>query len=317
MGSSNSKTVLITGAAGFIGLNIVKSFLNKGFSVCAMVHENFPEELRTLGAKVINADITSKKSVLWALGDFKPQILVHAAGISSDIGCDDLFRKINFEPIKYLAKIPTEKFIYISSTDVYGIKDFNGENEEELPLEEHPINPYPKYKIMSEMWLAENLDKSKYVVIRPAAVFGCGDLTLEKRFLKFLKSSPFIFHFGKWKGKNRWPLACVTRLADCVVILAKTDEYDGQAINVIDDKHTSIDEYYCEVLKNHLPDKKFIILNLPMWVGKLIGIVSTFLSNLMNLKEPLFDPTYYAVCHMSANLDFSSAKINRIFRFEK
>ena len=309
---SNKKTVLITGAAGFIGLNIVKSFLKQGFKVCAMIHENYPEELKNIGAKVIKADIKSRRSVLWALLDFKPQILVHAAGISSDIGSDEIFREVNFEPIKYLAKIPTEKIIYISSTDVYGIKDFNCETEEELPFEEHPINPYPKYKILSEKWLEENLDKSKYVIIRPAAVFGCGDLTLEKRFLEFLKASPFVFHFGKWKGKNRWPLACVTRLADCVVKLAEIDEYNGQAINIIDDKRTSIDEYYREVLEKNFPNKRVIFVNLPLWVGKILGSISTFLSNFLQLKKPLFDPTYYAVCHMSSNLDFSSAKLNKI-----
>ncbi len=312
MESLNKKTVLVTGAGGFIGLNIVKSFLKKGFKVCAMIHENYPEELKNIGAKVIKADIKSRRSVLWALLDFKPQILVHAAAISSDIGSEELFRKVNFEPIKYLAKIPTEKIIYISSTDVYGIHDFNCETEEELPFEQHPINPYPKYKILSEKWLEENLDQSKYVIIRPGAVFGCGDLTLEKRFLDFLKSSPFIFHFGKWKGKNRWPLACVERLADCVVKLSETDEYNGQAINIIDDKRISIDEYYREVLKKNFPKKKVLFLNLPLWLGKMIGSISTFLSNLLQLKKPLFDPTYYAVCHMSANLDFSSAKLNKI-----
>ena len=44
-------------------------------------------------------------------------------------------------------------------------------------------------------------------------------------------------------------------------------------------------------------------------VGKLFGLISTITSNILKLKDPIFDPTYYAVHHVSSNLDFSSAKM--------
>ncbi|MFQ8626456.1 MAG: NAD-dependent epimerase/dehydratase family protein [Candidatus Gastranaerophilaceae bacterium] len=42
---SLNKSVLITGAGGFIGLHAVKVFLNAGFEVHAMVHKRIPQEL--------------------------------------------------------------------------------------------------------------------------------------------------------------------------------------------------------------------------------------------------------------------------------
>ena len=181
--------------------------------------------------------------------------------------------------------------------------------DENTPLKEYPQNPYPKYKIMSENWLRENC--RRYVIIRPAAVFGEGDKTLEKRVVDFLKTSPYIVHFGKWKGKNRWPLANVKNVANTIVAVSEFDDFNNQAITIIDSKKTTIDEYYREIAARYFPGKKFKNLYLPLWVGKVLGIISTTLSNLFNLRQPLFDPTFYAVHHVSSNLDFSSAKMEK------
>ena len=83
------------------------------------------------------------------------------------------------------------------------------------------------------------------------------------------------------------------------------------AITIIDSKKTTIDEYYREIAVRYFPDKKFKNLYLPLWIGKFLGIISTTLSNLFNLRQPLFDPTFYAVHHVSSNLDFSSAKMEK------
>lgn len=300
MGSSN-KTVLVTGAAGFIGLNIVKAYASRNWNVYALVHKNIPDELRDMrNVQIIQGDVTE------TMPQADVDIVVHAAGLASDIGKDEVFRKINFEPVKLLSRLPKDKFIYISSSDVYGIKDFVNADEN-TPLVEYPKNPYPKYKIMSENWLRENC--RKYVIIRPAAVYGEGDRTLEKRVIDFLRTFPFIVHFGKWKGKNRWPLANVKNVADTIVAVSNSDKFDNQAITIIDPKRTTIDEYYRKIAKKYFPEKKFRTICFPFWFGKFIGLISTMCSNLIGLKRPLFDPTFYAVHHVSSNLDFSSDKM--------
>lgn len=312
---SLNKSVLITGAGGFIGLNTVKMFSGRGWNIYALVHKNIPDYLREMSdVKIIQTNILDEKTLDKDLANINPDVVVHIAGLASDVGSDETFRKINFETVKYFAKIPKKKLIYISSTDVYGIKDFNGEDEEHIPFEENPLNPYPKYKIESEKWLRENLDKSRYVIIRPAAVWGEGDKTLENRAYEFLKVSPFIVHFGKWKGNNRWPLANVKNVAGVIYSCAMYDDFDGEAINIIDEKRTTIDEYYRQVGKKYFPDKKFKTITLPLWVGKLIGLISTFFSNLFKMKKPLFDPTYYAVHHVASNLDFSCSKMKIVLQ---
>lgn len=299
------KSVLVTGAGGFIGLNVVKEYAKFGWKVYALVHHNIPKELERMdNVIVVQGDVTDAAFMSQFIG--KVDIVAHVAGLAKDIGSDEKFRRLNFEPIKYLSTIPKEKIVYVSSSDVYGIKDHNNADEN-TPMIEYPQNPYPRYKIMSEIWLRENC--KKYVIIRPAAVWGEGDKTLESRVIDFLKSSPYIVHFGKWRGKCRWPLANVKNVAKTIVSVSTFDKFDNQAITIIDPEKTTIDEYYRNVANKYFPNKKFKSLYLPLWIGKLIGFISTTISNLLGLKDPIFDPSFYAVHHVSSNLDFSSDRM--------
>ena len=306
---SNKKTVLVTGAGGFIGFNVVKEYVKQGWYVYALVHRNIPQELETLqNVEILKGDVTSEESINSL--NLNVDVIAHVAGLASDIGSDRVFRKINYEPIKFLSKIPKKKIIYVSSSDVYGIKDLNNADENS-ELVEFPINPYPRYKIKSENWLRENC-KSPYVIMRPAAVYGEGDKTLEKRVVEFLKSSPYIVHFGKWKGQNRWPLANVKYVAQTIVAVSETDKFDKEAITIIDSEKTSIDEYYRSIANKYFPNKTFKTITFPFWFGKLLGLISTSISNVFKLKQPIFDPTFYAVHHVSSNLDMSSEKMLKV-----
>ena len=73
------------------------------------------------------------------------------------------------------------KFVFISTADVYGIRDFSGEDVSTLRFDDNLRNPYPRYKIKSELWLKANLPPERFACIRPAAVWGPGDETLERR----------------------------------------------------------------------------------------------------------------------------------------
>ncbi|MBQ9245545.1 NAD-dependent epimerase/dehydratase family protein [bacterium] len=309
--SNKKQTVLVTGAGGFIGLNVVKEYVKQGWFVYALVHKNIPDELKNLNdVQIIRGDVTSKEQILGLKIDV--DVVAHVAGLASDIGSDKTFSKINYEPVKYLSEIPKVKFVYVSSSDVYGIKDLDNADENS-PLVEFPKNPYPRYKIKSENWLRENC-KVPFVIIRPAAVYGEGDKTLEKRFVDFLKCSPFIVHFGKWKGQNRWPLANVKNVAATIVAVSQMNKYDGEAVSIIDSDTITIEGYYRTLAEKYFPEKHYKTITFPFWFGKLLGFISTALSNILKLRHPIYDPTFYAVHHVSSNLDMSSKKMEQILQ---
>jgi nucleoside-diphosphate-sugar epimerase len=317
---SSNKTILITGGGGFIGHHIVRIFAKHNWKVYVLIHRFLPEEFKAMpNVEIIKGSITDEditKKILSVTGG-RPPIVLHAAALASDVGTDKIYKKLNFNSVKTFALLPSQKFIYISSSDVYGVKDFNGEDEDSLPFETKPLSPYPKYKIESEKWLRANLPSNKYVILRPAAVYGEGDKSIGKRMIEFLSKSRFIIHFGKWKGQNRWPAADVENVAKVAYVAAFCSDFDGKAINVIDDERITLDAFYRRVGEKHFPGKKFTSITLPFWFGKLLGFISTTLSNLLGRTTEIFDPSFYAVHHVASNLDFSSARQNEALEIYK
>jgi len=280
--------VLITGAAGFIGGYTVTEFVNAGWHVLALVHRHVSPQLESLAASgsvtLIKGDVTNPDTL--ALPDTRLDAIVHCAGRASDVGWRSEFRKTNFESVQYLVELTKKRdvprFVFISTTDVYGMRDFHGETEDELPLLNNVHNAYPEFKIAAEQWIREHLPAERYAIIRPAAVWGVGDTTLTGRAVAFLRSSPWIMHFGKRRGQNRWPMAHVRNVASAIHLAATMPEVAGQAINVLDSEVTTVDEFYRLIAAIYLPQKRFRSITLPLLLGKGFGWIISVISDLFN-----------------------------------
>ncbi|MFI4911034.1 MAG: NAD-dependent epimerase/dehydratase family protein [Sedimentisphaeraceae bacterium JB056] len=319
---ADNKIALITGAAGFIGLHTVKRFVSEGWFVYAVIHRRQSsrlDELQHQGKVLIfKSDVTDFEELKQLFEKLPEKIsaVVHCAGRASDIGRAKEFRTTNFDSVRYLGELVSSydipRFVFVSTTDVYGMRDFHGEDESQLDYAARPINNYPKYKILAEKCIKDNMAPEKWCILRPAAVWGCDDPTMTKRLRDFFASSPFIIHFGKWKGQNRWPAVHVDSVADACYLGAVADEAAGEEINVIDTEKISVDQFYRRIIKQYFPDKKFYKICLPFWVGWCAGAVVSGISNLFNLSTPIADPSLYAAYSVSSNLDFSGQKLLRI-----
>jgi len=145
-------------------------------------------------------------------------------------------------------------------------------------------------------------------------VWGPGDTTLMPRIVRFLRSTPFIIHFGKWKGKNVWHLAYINNVTRMVYAAATAEEALGEVYNVADKERTSIDDYYRMLMSVFMPEKKVRSITLPYWSGEILGLASSTLSKLLNRKHPLFDPSLYGLHHVSHNIEFSHEKSEALLR---
>ena len=269
-----------------------------------LVHRRQPKDPAP-GAEYVAGDMSDSSGLRRQVEAIAPDVIVHAAALASDVGPDSLFRKLNYEPVVTLAPLAKRKFVFISTADVYGIRDFSGEDVSTLKFDDNLHNPYPRYKIMSELWLKANLPPERFACIRPAAVWGPGDETLERRVADFLRSSPFIVHFGKWRGRNRWPLADVRRVAEAAWLAATTNRWDGDGVTVIDSRRITAEEFYRETAARLFPGRKYRTLCLPMWLGVCIGRLSSSIASALRLTHVPFDPSYYALKTVSSNLDFT------------
>ncbi len=106
--------------------------------------------------------------------------------------------------------------------------------------------------------------------------------------------------------------AGISDLHKVVYTTAICSDFDGEAINIIDEKRTSINEYYQQTAREYFAEKTFTSITLPFWLGKIIGKISTTLTNLLGRTTELFDPTFYSVHHVAFNLDFSCKKQNEV-----
>ncbi len=295
--------VLVTGAGGFIGGHIARRFAAAGWRVTGLVHCRRPKE-PVPGAEYVEGDISDATALGRLVESIAPDVIVHAAALASDVGPDSLFRKLNYESVVTLAPLAKRKFVFISTADVYGIRDFSGEDVSTLRFDDNLRNPYPRYKIKSELWLKANLPPERFACVRPAAVWGPGDETLERRVADFLRASPFIVHFGKWRGRNRWPLADVRRVAEAAYLAATTSRWDGDGVTVIDSRKVTAEEFYRETAARLFPGRRYRTVCLPMWLGVCIGRLSSFIAAVMRRTHVPFDPSYYALKTVSSNLDF-------------
>ncbi len=320
------KHVFITGAAGFVGEHIMRTFLDDGWHVLALVHRTIPATIKPHQGQItyIRGDIRDTETFrnqigkTLAVNGAKLDAIVHCAARASDTGWRSAFRATNYEAVENLVRmsraLDCQRFVFISTTDVYGLRDYHGEQEEELTCNPRPRNPYPVYKLRAEQMLQRALPPEKWSIIRPAQVWGQGDKTLTPRIVNFLRHAPCIIHFGKWRGTNRWPLAHVSTVATATLLAATAPEAAGRAINIVDNEHTTIEQFYRILADVYLPGKTFRSITLPFWCGYVYGTIISAISNLLNLDHPFTDPSLYALYSVSHNLDFGNQRMQELFR---
>jgi nucleoside-diphosphate-sugar epimerase len=171
------KNILVTGGAGYVGSILTRRLLEKGYHVSVLDLMIYGEEVLPdhPNLKKLKGDIRDIKLLKSAIPGH--DAIIHLACISNDPSFElnpELGKSINldaFEPMVQIARdSEVKRFIYASSSSVYGIKD-EPYVTEEMMLE--PLTDYSKFKAMCEEILAKYQSPGfTTVTIRPATVCG-------------------------------------------------------------------------------------------------------------------------------------------------
>jgi len=155
--------VCVTGHRGYTGRKLVPALEKSGHEV-----------LRTmdwLEGKDIRSSSVIKK------GFDGCDTIIHLANISNDPSFDlkpGLAKSVNWEcfpmMIEEAAKSGVKRFIFASSSSVYGVKKEKNVTED-LLLE--PLTEYSKYKALCEEYLIQACpEEMEFIIVRPATICG-------------------------------------------------------------------------------------------------------------------------------------------------
>lgn len=240
------KKIVLTGGAGYVGCVLVPKLLKAGYSVIVYDLMLFGDKglpkhdnLQVVQGDIRDTDLLAKH--------FKGvDTVIHFACISNDPSFElqpDLSRTINydcFEPMVAAAKKSgVKRFIYASSSSVYGVSDAP-EVTEEHPLV--PLTDYNKYKGLCEPLLLKYQSPDfTTVIIRPATVCGYSprmrlDLTVNI-LTNLAVNKGAITVFG---GTQKRPNIHVDDLADLYVLLMElpSEKIAGETFNAGYQNHT-------------------------------------------------------------------------------
>lgn len=255
----SQKTVLLTGAAGFIGSNFLKYMFDKYpnyrfIVIDALTYagslDNIPEYIQNSPRFIfIHDTITNEKIVDAAMS--KSQLVVHFAAethVTRSIYDDTIFfitdvigtRVLMNAVVKYSKNI--ERFIHISTSEVYG-------TAESEPMDEnHPLNPRSPYAAAKA-----GADRLAYsycctfnvpvVILRPFNNYGPHQ-HLEKLIPHFITSAirgePLTIH-GTGEQMRDWLyVQDMAKAVDSVLHVENFDLVKHQVINIGSGISTSV-----------------------------------------------------------------------------
>jgi nucleoside-diphosphate-sugar epimerase len=234
------KTMLLTGATGFIGGALFRRLNGYGLDVVGTVR--LPEEAASLRDKGFRAEVLDlADDGSWHDLLRGVDTVFHIAAVFQEVECPrETYDRVNhkgaFKLVKTADRAGVERFVHCSTVGVYG-------DVLEVPAtEESPFNPmdiYHETKLEGERAIlayAETLPEDGLVVTvnRPAMVYGPGDLRMFKLFKAVLSGKFAMIGSGRCLAH----LGYIEDQVDSFLLgaVAPREKVHGEAFNIASDQ---------------------------------------------------------------------------------
>ncbi|KAK3328421.1 hypothetical protein B0T19DRAFT_442322 [Cercophora scortea] len=170
----SGKTVIVTGATGFLGRQVVKEFNRRGWNVKGTGFT------RADGVSILKVDLANASEVEKVLDEHNPQVVVHCAAnrFPDKVDADpEGTKKLNVDATRSLAKLCASRgilLVYISTDYVFPGR--LGDAPHETDAATGPTNLYGLTKLEGERAV---LDESSGVVLRVPVLYGPAESNAE------------------------------------------------------------------------------------------------------------------------------------------
>jgi nucleoside-diphosphate-sugar epimerase len=308
--------ILITGAAGFIGSNLVKYLLETGIKPQYLrlfispwdSRDNLPNDK----FEIIIGDIRDKKAVAHAMKGV--DVVYHlAAKTVIPSGTYSYYKDTNIYGTKNLldsaVKNHIKKFILFSSISVFGLPAWKGDMEnydERSP--KIPSEPYGETKLECEK-LVESYSKRyklPYIIIRPTTVYGPNDKAGIYQLMKVINKGMFVY-IGD--AKNKMDYVYVKDLVKAARIAEKSNIINEDFIIGAGTPSTQ-EEIVTLIAKSF--GKKIFPIHISKKLALTLSYLSEYISKFIGIKA-LFFPDRVKV--LTSNCYFDSNKAKRLLGY--
>ena len=312
--------ILITGATGFIGLNLLEKLLKSNNSLtCYIRNENNKRELELMGCKVVVGELSDYNLLVKSLKDI--DVVIHLVGIGNvsenSKEAYENYREVNVKGTEVLAKASIKsgvrKFIYLSSIAAMGSKCSGIMDEKSKPC---PKIPYEKSKLESELILQDLSKKSntQFFILRPTWVVGKGDRGRDiLKLAKMIKKSLVPLING---GRFYTMLVSVDSVSSAIICCLKRDIKNPE-IYIISDKKSYqqrelINMISSSMIKQGLVSGKPFIICIPKFFMFSASFIIEILTRIINIPPFISRERVHS---MSQNRHYSISKAEKELGF--
>lgn len=248
-------TFFITGGSGFLGINLARHLLARGYKVISydMLPFDYPEKHKVTE---VLGDIRSFEALQRAMQG--ADVVIHTAAALPLYKTEDI-RSTDIEGTKNVLEAAKQngisRVIHVSSTAVYGIPDHHPLYEDD---KQDGVGEYGKAKIAAEALCEEYRKEGMCIsVVRPKSFIGPERLGVFALFYDWAATGHNFPMIGS--GHNRYQLLDVEDLADAIYLCATLErEKVNDTFNIGAEVFTTMREDYQAVLDHAGFGKKIV-----------------------------------------------------------
>lgn len=304
------KTVLVTGASGFLGSRTVAVLSEQGCSVHALVRKTSrTEHLRLPNVTIFVgnvAEATSLEAAFEGVG-----YVIHAA--ADTVGSKEGGKLSTIHGTQNILTLSeryrVKKLVYISSCNVYGVVDCRQGQmvTEESSLERFPEKrgPYSHAKLEAERLALKAMEHGTVPVVclRPGTIYGPGASTYTPM-LGFSLGNRLFAVIGD--GRFVLPLVYVDNLVQAVIVALNMPSSRNQIYNVVDPQKVTKKDFMEGLVKKLYPGSLTIYIPFSM-VKMAVFLQEKFFEVLE--KRPFL--TTYRLISSQKRIVYDASKISK------
>lgn len=288
---NGDQMLVITGATGHIGNNLVRMLIDKNIEFKVLLRKE-GKELDGLEIKKHIGNLYD--SAFYELHINKNDTVIHIAGYIDLLNKDyNQSYQANFEMTKVIADECLKKdarLIYISSTDVFKYSEKKGYYIEEN-IDRIKYN-YPKTKTMATLYVQEQRKKGlNALILYPTAVIGINDSKGSQAGQEIINATkkrilPYV--------KGAYDFIDVLDIAKAII---KATEIDLQDDIILSGIYLTIKDIYKIISK--ITNKRKILIYIPRWLAKIgtcfMKDLSPMMIEIVGKARPFNDPKRHLI----------------------